>query len=72
MSTVHEATTAKHCGLRVFAFSLITNVCVIQPRPTQTREEGGDLAQEVFGVTRGAAPVVQAFVRRLIPAFSKK
>eukprot|EP00093_Oithona_nana_P001012 01012.XXX_3891_2810_1 [CDS] Oithona nana genome sequencing. len=27
MSTVHEVVTAKHCGLRCLAFSLITNSC---------------------------------------------
>ncbi|KAJ8874854.1 hypothetical protein PR048_022743 [Dryococelus australis] len=28
MSTVHEVITAQHCGINVFAFSLVTNVCV--------------------------------------------
>ncbi|XP_053684278.1 purine nucleoside phosphorylase isoform X1 [Sabethes cyaneus] len=28
MSTVHEVTTARHCGMTCFAFSLITNICV--------------------------------------------
>lgn len=28
MSTVHEVITARHCNMTVFAFSLITNVCV--------------------------------------------
>jgi len=27
MSTVHEVITARHCDLKVFAFSLITNKC---------------------------------------------
>lgn len=29
MSTVHEAITARHCGIRVFALSLITNQVVM-------------------------------------------
>lgn len=29
MSTVHEAITARHCGMRVFALSLITNQAVM-------------------------------------------
>lgn len=29
MSTVHEAITARHCGIRVFALSLITNQAVM-------------------------------------------
>lgn len=28
MSTVHEVITARHCDMKVFAFSLITNKCV--------------------------------------------
>ena len=27
MSTVHEVITARHCGVKVLAFSLITNLC---------------------------------------------
>lgn len=27
MSTVHEVTAARHCGIKCFAFSLITNIC---------------------------------------------
>lgn len=30
MSTVHEAITAAHCGLQVFALSLITNKCILE------------------------------------------
>lgn len=29
MSTVHEAMTARQCGMSVLAFSLITNVCIM-------------------------------------------
>lgn len=29
MSTVHEVITARHCGMRVFALSLITNQAVM-------------------------------------------
>lgn len=28
MSTVHEAITAIHCGVKVFGFSLVTNLCL--------------------------------------------
>ena len=30
MSTVHEALTAHHCGIEVVAFSLITNICILE------------------------------------------
>ena len=29
MSTIPEVLVANHCGIRVFAFSLITNECII-------------------------------------------
>ena len=28
MSTVHEVITARHCDLKICAFSLITNTCI--------------------------------------------
>lgn len=30
MSTVHEVITARHCDMKVFAFSLITNKCITE------------------------------------------
>jgi purine-nucleoside phosphorylase len=33
MSTVPEIVTARHCGLRVLAFSLVTNQVVLSPVP---------------------------------------
>ncbi len=46
MSTIHEVLTARHAGITVLAFSLITNVCVTEDDPVQ--ENGGhDLVQEV-------------------------
>jgi purine-nucleoside phosphorylase len=30
MSTVHEVVAARHCGLKCFAFSLITNKCPME------------------------------------------
>ena len=29
MSTVHEVLAARHCGMEVLAFSLITNICIV-------------------------------------------
>ena len=30
MSSAPEATVANHCGMKVFAMSLITNVCIME------------------------------------------
>jgi purine-nucleoside phosphorylase len=30
MSTVPEVTAARHCGIRCFGFSLITNECILE------------------------------------------
>lgn len=39
MSTVPEIVTARHCGLRVLAFSLVTNMAVLDPVPRGDQEE---------------------------------
>lgn len=39
MSTVPEIVTARHCGLRVLAFSLVTNMAVLDPVPRGDEEE---------------------------------
>lgn len=38
MSTVPEIVTARHCGLRVLAFSLVTNKAVLAPVPRGDEE----------------------------------
>lgn len=69
MSTIHEAITAKHCGLRVFAFSLISNLCICQRRPNSNAEKATELADEVFDVTRKMEPLLKEYLRNLVPAF---
>jgi len=76
MSTVHEATTARHCGLRVLAFSLITNTCVMEAK-AEVEEGNEDLPQrldelvnEVFDAAKEAEPMLKKFVVRLLPALA--
>ena len=35
MSTIPEVLVASHCGIRVFAFSLVTNECVIEEEESE-------------------------------------
>ncbi|XP_013777224.1 purine nucleoside phosphorylase-like isoform X2 [Limulus polyphemus] len=42
MSTAHEVIAARHCGIRVFGMSLITNICVMEhdsEKPLANHEE---------------------------------
>ena len=61
MSTVHEVITARHCDLTVFAFSLITNQCVIE-----YDDHGEANHEEVMEVGRGRKPILRDFVRRIV------
>ncbi|KAB7508138.1 Purine nucleoside phosphorylase [Armadillidium nasatum] len=46
MSTVPEVVVARHCGIDVFAFSLITNKCIIDYETTDKANH-----DEIFSVT---------------------
>ncbi|CAG7927084.1 unnamed protein product [Penicillium olsonii] len=51
MSTVPEIVTARHCGLRVLAFSLVTNKAVLAPVPRGDEESfQGKSAEELNAV----------------------
>ena len=50
MSTVPEIVVARHCGIRVLAFSLVTNSAILEPGPL------GDLA-EIQAMTKGELEV---------------
>jgi purine nucleoside phosphorylase len=47
MSTVHEVVAARHCGIKIVAFSLITNICEI--------DEGDDEDEDVDEVSDDVA-----------------
>ena len=36
MSTIPEVLVACHCGIRVFAFSLITNECIVDEHSSES------------------------------------
>lgn len=61
MSTVHEVITARHCDLTVFAFSLITNLCV-----TEYEDHGEANHEEVMDVGKARQPLLQEFVSRIV------
>ncbi|XP_031825947.1 purine nucleoside phosphorylase isoform X2 [Nomia melanderi] len=61
MSTVHEVITARHCELMVFAFSLITNQCIVD---YENYEEANH--QEVMDVGKARQPMLQDYVSRIV------
>jgi hypothetical protein len=42
MSTVHEVVAARHCGIKIVAFSLITNICEIDEGDDDNEDEDDD------------------------------
>ncbi|XP_031637564.1 purine nucleoside phosphorylase-like isoform X2 [Contarinia nasturtii] len=61
MSTVHEVITAKHCDMKVFAFSIITNKCITEYDSQDEPEH-----EEVVEVGKKCQRILAELVRRLI------
>ena len=61
MSTIPEVLVAGHCGIRVFAFSLITNECVLD----DNQDEGAN-HEEVIQTAKEKEMILQNFVSRMI------
>lgn len=61
MSTVAEVITAHHCGMTVFAFSLITNKCGLD---YESLEETNH--EDVIGVGKMRESLLKDFVTRLV------
>ncbi|CAH1100173.1 unnamed protein product [Psylliodes chrysocephalus] len=68
MSTVHEVTTARHCGMRCFAFSLITNIC---PIDYSTAVESEIHSNDVIEVAMSKDKDLKLFVERIVQFIGK-
>jgi len=67
MSTVYEAITARHCGMEVVAFSIISNECVFEvDEVKKTPEELAKLANEVLDAVEAREKDLTAFVSALV------
>lgn len=65
MSTVHEVITAVHCDLKVLAFSLITNECIVD-----YNDDNNPNHEEVIDVGKLREGVLRNFVKRLVEYIS--
>lgn len=68
MSTVHEVTAARHCGMRCFAFSLITNIC---PIDYSTAVESEIHSNDVIEVAMSKDKDLKLFVERIVQFIGK-
>lgn len=86
MSTVPEIVVARHSGLRVLAFSLVTNTAVLEPGPSGNDEaiqsmskpeldaflsKGKANHEEVLEAGREAAKDMQALVKQILLDYSE-
>lgn len=68
MSTVHEAITARHCDMKVFAFSLITNICSLEYDDNEGENANHE---EVITVAKDRQSVCAKFVTNMVKAISE-
>ncbi|XP_063235535.1 purine nucleoside phosphorylase isoform X2 [Bacillus rossius redtenbacheri] len=61
MSTVHEVILAKHCNMTVFAFSLITNECIVD-----YSEKGEACHEDVMQNSKDRSQVLLQFVSHVV------
>nr|ADD24042.1 Purine nucleoside phosphorylase [Lepeophtheirus salmonis] len=61
MSTVPEVIVARHCKIRVFSFSLITNECIVKEETDETPNHA-----EVLQTANQMKNVLRDFVRKMI------
>jgi len=72
MSTVHEVVAARHCGIKVLSFSLITNICEIHDDEDDDESDQGNdntdgkrndpIVEEVNRVIADKGSILKKFV----------
>ena len=67
MSTVPEVIVARHAGMRVFALSTVTNICVNSVDDTHITNEA-----EVFEAARLIGPKLRTFMEAFLPALPEE
>ena len=61
MSTIPEVLVAHHCGIRVFAFSLITNECIFQEDSDEKTNH-----EDVISTANQSQDRLKVFVSKII------
>jgi len=61
MSTIPEVLVACHCGIRVFAFSLITNECIVDEHSSESANH-----EEVIQTAKEKEKTLRTFVSRIV------
>ena len=61
MSTVPEVLVARHCGMRVFGMSLVTNLCIVE----FDSEDKANM-EEVLETGRQSSEKTQKFISKFI------
>ena len=65
MSTVHETLVARQCGMEVFGFSLITNVCVTKEVKVDHATDEVASVEEVMDTAAKRAEDLKGLVKRM-------
>ena len=61
MSTIPEVLVARHCGINVFSFSLITNECIMEEDANEQPEH-----DEVIATAKQREEQLRSFVAQMI------
>ena len=83
MSTVHEVITARHSGLKVLAFSLISNLCEVDDDNDEEEEDNIEnidnniervdvILEELTAVIAEKGDILKQFVSTLVKHVEKE